>query len=43
MEEKKEYEEPSVTKVEFEFNEAITASSCIVIVADDYGNGLCYD
>lgn len=42
MEEKKEYEEPSVTKVEFEFNEAITASGCIS-QNDDYGNGLCYD
>lgn len=42
MEEKKEYEEPSVTKVEFEFNEAITASSCLVETLE-YGEGICYD
>ena len=29
---KKEYEEPTVQKVEFDFNEVITASSC-----DDLG------
>ena len=42
MEEKKEYEEPSITKVEFEFNEAITASICLAENA--YGNGDgCFD
>lgn len=29
MEEKKFFEEPSVTKVEFEFNETVAASGCL--------------
>ena len=32
--EKKEYEEPTVEKVEFDFNEVITASQCTCF---DYG------
>lgn len=42
MEEKKEYEEPSVTKVEFEFNEAITASICAAETSFSVLDG-CFD
>lgn len=44
--EKKTYEEPKVTKVEFDFKEVITGSGCTVEVNLEYvevGFSLCFD
>lgn len=40
---KKTYQEPDVTKVEFDFNEAIATSNCIVPDGRDDSEPLCFD
>lgn len=45
MEEKQKYEEPEITKVEFDFEEVLTASACEVDTGnlEYFAGSLCYD
>lgn len=45
MEEKQKYEEPEITKVEFDFEEVLTASACEVDngTFDYFAGSPCYD
>ena len=43
MEDKKVYEEPEVTMVEFDFSDRIAASLCVSEMMEDDGTNVCYD